>query len=422
MNKKIKIFKIILDVFMTIVLILLMNKFVTGITIHEIIGIAILVVAILHNILNIKWIKAMSKNFFRKDVPVKSKILYIINFIAFVILASDVVIGILISEALFPNIQVGNRSLLISWHKFLSYWLLIIISIHIGLHWDMVMNSFNLLLDHIKKNWKDSIVLKILLKLMYVGIAIAGIISLAKPDVHNNFLLQNNSSKQNNMPNTFNNTPNNSSTNSNSNTSTDSDSSDEKSTAITSVSSVTIDEVTSLQDYLGKLYCTGCGRHCPLTNPQCNKGEIRQEAEISNYNEMYKTDETYSSSGTSSSTSSNNNSTNSSSSSSSITNNNSSQTSKSNSSKGTKPTKPSSTTENSSSSDSSSSQNSASSSNGNIPMQKPNSDFGEHRFDTNSSNSESSNLMDYVWIMGFVVGSTYYVAKLPKIVNKKKEK
>src|SRR5574344_2209254 len=122
MDRKTRIIKIVLDVLMTIAMILLMSKLTTGMLLHEIIGISILIVAIIHNILNVKWIKAMTKNLFAKEISVRSKILYIINLIAFIVMLADVVTGILISESLFPNIQVGNREDVIVWHKFLSYW------------------------------------------------------------------------------------------------------------------------------------------------------------------------------------------------------------------------------------------------------------------------------------------------------------
>lgn len=419
MNKNTKILKICLDVLMTIVIILLMNSMITGMTIHEIIGIAILIVAIIHNILNMKWIKAMTQNLFRRDVPIKGKIMYIINFIAFIVLTADVITGILISEALFPNIQISDRQAVVSWHHLLSYWLLIIISVHIGLHWDLIVNSFKNLLNKWNMKWQDSIVVKIIFKIAYIAIAIAGIISLAKPDIHDNFILQNNNNlnKQNN-----NISQNDSSSTSSSNqtsTSGDSNDSTKKTTGLSTISSVTVDEVTSLQDYLGKLYCTGCGRHCPLTNPQCNKGQTRQEQEIENYNDMYGTSETYSSSGSSSNQSSTSSQTTKSTQSNSSTNN----------------TNPNTNTNSNSSTNASTSTNSnvAKKSKGSIPestdskppIEGENTNTPTKSFNGNANenlkeqNDNNANLMDYVWIMGFVIGGTYYVAKLPKIMKKK---
>lgn len=69
-----------------------------------------------------------------------------------------------------------------------------------------------------------------------------------------------------------------------------------------SSSSASQDE-ESLEDYLSKLYCTACPKHCPLSNPQCGRGELQaQQAE----QEYYATKNT-SSSSTSENASSQNN-------------------------------------------------------------------------------------------------------------------
>jgi len=43
----------------------------------------------------------------------------------------------------------------------------------------------------------------------------------------------------------------------------------------------------SLIDYLSKLFCTGCSRHCPLSNPGCNKGEQQKEDKTEEYYQIY---------------------------------------------------------------------------------------------------------------------------------------
>ena len=43
----------------------------------------------------------------------------------------------------------------------------------------------------------------------------------------------------------------------------------------------------SLVDYLSKLYCTGCGKHCPLSAPQCSLGEQQAEESATEYYVIY---------------------------------------------------------------------------------------------------------------------------------------
>lgn len=39
----------------------------------------------------------------------------------------------------------------------------------------------------------------------------------------------------------------------------------------------------TLEDYVGKLTCTGCGKHCPLTAPQCGIGDQQYEQAVTTY-------------------------------------------------------------------------------------------------------------------------------------------
>lgn len=41
---------------------------------------------------------------------------------------------------------------------------------------------------------------------------------------------------------------------------------------------------SSLEDYLSKLNCNGCGKHCPLSNPRCNRGVAMAQEAAEEYN------------------------------------------------------------------------------------------------------------------------------------------
>ncbi|MDD3186981.1 MAG: hypothetical protein PHD02_00700 [Bacilli bacterium] len=52
------------------------------------------------------------------------------------------------------------------------------------------------------------------------------------------------------------------------------------------------DVVETLKEYLSKLHCDGCGRHCLLSAPQCSKSEPYIEAATADYYEKYNLTET----------------------------------------------------------------------------------------------------------------------------------
>lgn len=51
-------------------------------------------------------------------------------------------------------------------------------------------------------------------------------------------------------------------------------------------------EALSLEDYLGKLICTGCGKKCSLLAPSCKKGEKQAKEAAEKFNQTYLTSQT----------------------------------------------------------------------------------------------------------------------------------
>lgn len=72
MNKK-TVFKLFLDILMTIIFILLINLKVTGLLFHEIVGIGVFLFVILHNILNISFIKYSAKQIINRPKSINKK-------------------------------------------------------------------------------------------------------------------------------------------------------------------------------------------------------------------------------------------------------------------------------------------------------------------------------------------------------------
>ena len=48
----------------------------------------------------------------------------------------------------------------------------------------------------------------------------------------------------------------------------------------------------TLEEYLSKLFCTACHKRCPLTNPRCGHGEQQAEEAAQEYNETYANSDT----------------------------------------------------------------------------------------------------------------------------------
>lgn len=178
--------KIILDIIMTILIIILMKISITGLKLHEIIGIIIFFLFIIHKILNYKYFKSLIKNF--SKIKLKQKIIIILDIILFIFITLIIISGIFISKSLFSFFSIKSITNIKQLHTFFSWWTLIIISIHIGFHIQQILSILKRKLSLFKTK-----TIKYIIFLVYLIFAFSGIISLSKYSIYSKlFLIQNN--------------------------------------------------------------------------------------------------------------------------------------------------------------------------------------------------------------------------------------
>ena len=128
--KKVKIF---VDVLLLVVTILLTNIDISGRLIHEILGISMAILLMIHIFLNWNWIKQVTKNL--KKINKKTKMMYIVNIVTMLIYLGAIIFGIIISNKLFRFKTSSNIYLVIT-HLVLGRLSIIVMVIHIGMHLD----------------------------------------------------------------------------------------------------------------------------------------------------------------------------------------------------------------------------------------------------------------------------------------------
>jgi len=277
--------KIILDVIMTILMILLMNIAPLGLLLHEIIGISILFIILFHNLLNLKFIKSMINNF--KKLKIKTKVMFIVDIILTAQILFVVFTGIVISKKLLPgliDIDMNISDL----HHFIAYTLLFNIGIHIGLHWSMIMNAFKKML----KIEKENKIRKTVLRLVAFLLAVLGIYSISKDPVKSYITSPFGKIKERFK------------TENGNNTIFQYENVEDKNLVMAEVKYIdnlsfnsitenieTISSTMSLDEYLSKLVCNGCPKHCPLNALGCRKGEQYKTDAVEDYNKIYAQDE-----------------------------------------------------------------------------------------------------------------------------------
>lgn len=139
---KLKI-KMGIDLLMTALLLCLMAYQVTGQKLHEWFGAGMLILFIVHNILNIRWYGNLFKG--------KYKLLRIVQTIVNVsVLISMLCLGysgIVMSRHVFAALPIhGPMATARSMHMAASYWGFVLMSIHLGMHWVMIVGMFRRLL------------------------------------------------------------------------------------------------------------------------------------------------------------------------------------------------------------------------------------------------------------------------------------
>lgn len=136
MNKKL-VTRIVIDVCMTISLLLLMAYSLVGEVAHEVIGISIFVLFVIHHILNRIWIATITKG---KYSPLRI-IQTILVFVILILMICSMVSGIILSDNIFKFVKVTGVSMLARQvHMFCAYWGFMVMSVHLGIHWNMIVN------------------------------------------------------------------------------------------------------------------------------------------------------------------------------------------------------------------------------------------------------------------------------------------
>lgn len=104
---------------------------------HEIFGTALFALVIVHNVFNRRWYGGVVKR--------KLDVVRIVNIVTIAALAAGMVVmlatSLLISRDLFPFAALEGVFAVREIHMFAGYWVLMIIAVHLGTRWTVVMSA-----------------------------------------------------------------------------------------------------------------------------------------------------------------------------------------------------------------------------------------------------------------------------------------
>ena len=127
--------KIIVDILLFILILVEFSRLYLPPEIHEIIGIVLIALVIIHLILNRKYIKSISKGKYH----LKRSAMLIINIAFMVTFALTFILGLLSSQYVLTFMNIGNLST-IYLHKIFAYLCLILLGLHLGINLNTLFN------------------------------------------------------------------------------------------------------------------------------------------------------------------------------------------------------------------------------------------------------------------------------------------
>lgn len=127
--------KCTVDLGMTVLLSLLMAYSLVGEAAHEWLGMAMLALFILHHALNFKWLKNVRNGRYSGFRVLQTALAALI----LLTMLGSMVSGILMSRHVFGAVRFRAGDWTQSVHLFCAYWGFVLMSLHLGLHWTMIL-------------------------------------------------------------------------------------------------------------------------------------------------------------------------------------------------------------------------------------------------------------------------------------------
>lgn len=251
--------KMALDLVMSLLFVLLMSTFTTGLLWHELLGLFLFLLFLFHVMLNFSWVKSITARFAEPSIKFKTKFCYVLDFLLLLVTAFITVSGIVMSGVFFKDLSTDTYMIWKVLHNDAAWVGLFLISVHIGLHWRGILMAMRKLFGITQ----DSLVRKTVLRILAALIAIFGIKSFIDNGMEAKVFSAADAKEQETI-------------------------SAKSGTTAQYYASPTIsamvDDTQSLEEYLSSLICTACHRRCPLSRPACGRGVVQaQQAEAKYY-------------------------------------------------------------------------------------------------------------------------------------------
>jgi len=133
---------LIIDTTALVVFLVVFEPVMTGLAIHEWLGLAFAGVLIVHILVHWDWVVSVTTNFFKR-LSLSSRLNYLINALLFIEFTVTVFSGLMISEAVLPflGLQSSHAPVWRPLHDLSADITLILVGLHFALHWRWIANT-----------------------------------------------------------------------------------------------------------------------------------------------------------------------------------------------------------------------------------------------------------------------------------------
>jgi hypothetical protein len=149
---------------MTIILLFALAYRITGDIAHEWIGVAMTTLFIAHNAISWRWYRGIftGKYDFRRALNTT------VNLLLLAMMAVLVTSGALLSRTVFAFMGFSGGMQVRLLHTSAAYWGQILIAVHVGMHWEMIMAAIRRMTKITEASWARTIALRVVMVLVVV--------------------------------------------------------------------------------------------------------------------------------------------------------------------------------------------------------------------------------------------------------------
>ena len=151
--------KLVMDILVAGLILALLSTALTGLALHEWLGIAVGTVLIVHMLLGWQWIASITKRFFQ-FLPGLTRFEYILDFFLFTAMTLTIYSGLMISRVAVPALGLYGAAPNFLWrglHSLSANSLMLLVGLHLAISWSWIVKTVRkLIIDPLRPGSRNS--------------------------------------------------------------------------------------------------------------------------------------------------------------------------------------------------------------------------------------------------------------------------